>query len=117
MSNAPFPGDATLLAQLPAESALIALTTSGPAGQRAIREVVQRPIQWDRLMHLAARERAIVGLNEQLEITPIRSALSTEVANLQRLALVSEFQLSSLHDRLVALLALYAANDIDVLQG
>ena len=115
MSNAPFPGHATLLAQLPAESALIALTTSGPAGQRAIREVVQRPIQWDRLMHLAARERAIVGLNEQLEITPIRSALSTEVANLQRLALVSEFQLSSLHDRLVALLALYAANDIDVL--
>jgi hypothetical protein len=115
MSDAPFPGDATLLAQLPAESALIALTTSGPAGQRAIRAVVDRPIQWDRLMRLAARERAVAALNEQLARTPIRDALPAEVANLQTLALVSEFQLASLHDRLVGLLALYAAHDIDVL--
>ena len=115
MSGAPFSGDALLLAQLPAESALIALATSGPAGQQAIRDVVARPIQWDRLMRLAARERAVAALSEQLAKTPIRDARPAELANLQRLALVSEFQRSSLHDRLVMLLALYAAHDIDVL--
>jgi hypothetical protein len=115
MSDAPFPGDATLLAQMPAESVLIALTTSGPAGQQALRGVIDRPVNWGRLMHLAARERAVVGLNAQLAKTPIRDALSSELSNLQRLAMVSEFQLSSLHDRLVTLLALYAAHDIDAL--
>ncbi|MFL5620532.1 MAG: nucleotidyltransferase family protein [Gemmatimonadaceae bacterium] len=115
MSDADFPGDTMLLAQLPAESALIALTNSGAAGQQALRAVVERPIRWERLMHLAARERAVAGLNEQLARTPIRGPLPAELSNLQRLALVSEFQLSSLHDRLVMLLALYAAHDIDVL--
>jgi hypothetical protein len=115
MSDLTFPGDTTLLAQMPTESVLIALTTSGPPGQKALLGVVDRPIQWDRLMRLAARERAIVGLNAQLAKTPIRDAHAAELANLKRLALVSEFQLSSLHDRLVALLALYAAHDIDVL--
>ena len=32
MSDERFPGDVALLAQLPAESALIALATSAPAG-------------------------------------------------------------------------------------
>jgi hypothetical protein len=115
MSATPFPGDALLLAQLPAESSLIALATSGPAGQQAILGVVDRPLDWGRLMQLAARERAVVALNEQLAMTPIRSVPPAELANLQRLAMVSEFQLSSLHDRLVKLLALYAAHEIDVL--
>ena len=115
MSDDRFPGDATLLAQLAAESAFIALTSSGPSGQRAMRLVVDRPIDCGRLMHLAARERAVVAVNEQLARTPIRGPLPAELANLNRLAMVSEFQLSSLHDRLVKLLALYAAHDIDVL--
>ena len=115
MSASSFPGDALLLALLPAESSLIALATSGPAGQQAILGVVDRPLDWGRLMQLAARERAVVALNEQLARTPIRRVPAAELANLQRLAMVSEFQLSSLHDRLVKLLALYAANDIDVL--
>jgi len=104
-----------LLAQLPAESAFIALTSSGPAGQRAMRLVVDRPIDLGRLIRLAARERAVDAVNEQLTRTPIRGPLPPELVTLRRLALVSEFQLSSLHDRLVKLLALYAANDIDVL--
>jgi hypothetical protein len=115
MSDASFPGDAVLLAQLPAESALIALTTSGAAGQEAMRRVVNRPMHWGRVMRLAARERAVVRLNEQVAKTPIPGVPPAELANLARLALVSEFQLSSLHDRLVGLLALYAAHDIDVL--
>jgi hypothetical protein len=115
MSDERFPGDETLLAQLPAESALIALTTSAPAGQRGVRAVIERPIAWDRLMTLAARERAVIALNEQLGRTPLRSARREEIANLQRLAMVAEFQLSSLHDRLARLLALYAQHDIDVL--
>jgi hypothetical protein len=115
MSDVRFPGDATLLAQLPAESALMALTTSGPAGQLAIRAVAERPIDWLRLMQLAARERAIVALSEQLTKTKLRGTRPEDLANLRQLAMVSEFQLSSLHDRLVKLLALYASHDIDVL--
>ncbi len=115
MSEERFPGDEALLAQLPAESALIALTTSATAGQRALGAVLERPIAWDRLMILAARERAVIALSEQLTRTPVRGARREDVANLQRLAMVAEFQLSSLHDRLVKLLALYAQHDIDVL--
>ena len=115
MSDERFPGDATLLARLPAESAFIALTSSGPAGQRAMRLVVDRPIDCARLVHLAMRERAVAAVNEQVARTPIRGPLPAELANLQRLAMVAEFQLSSLHDRLVKLLTLYAAHDIDVL--
>jgi hypothetical protein len=115
MKDDRFAGDAALLGQLPAESAFIALTTSGPAGQRAMPLVVDRRIDWGRLMHLAARERAVLALNEQLRRTPIRGALPADLMNLQQLALVSEFQMSSLHDRLVKLLALYALHDIDVL--
>jgi hypothetical protein len=115
MSDDRFHGDETLLAQLPAESAFIALTTSAPPGQRALRAVLDRPLAWDGLMSLAARERAIVALNEQIARTPVRGARREELANLQRLAMVSEFQMSSLHDRLVKLLALYAAHGIDAL--
>jgi hypothetical protein len=115
MTRAAFPGDPTLLAELPAESSLIALSTSGARGQEALRAVLVRPIDWGRLMTLAARERAIVALNEQLAVTPLHSAQPAEVANLQRLAMIWEFQLVSLHDRLIKMLALYAANDIDVL--
>ena len=115
MSDDRFAGDETLLAQLPAESALIALSTSAPAGQRALRAVLERPIEWHRLMVLAARERAIIALNAQLDRTPVTSARGEERANLQRLAMIAEFQLSSLHDRLLKLLTLYAQHDIDVL--
>ncbi|HEU4723451.1 MAG TPA: nucleotidyltransferase family protein [Gemmatimonadaceae bacterium] len=115
MSDDRFPGDETLLAQLPAESAFIALTTSAPPGQRALRTVLDRPLAWDRLMSLAARERAIVALHEQIARTPVRGARREDLANLQRLAMVSEFQMSSLHDRLAKLLELYAAHGIDAL--
>ena len=115
MTAHPFPGDEALLAQLPPESALIALTTSAPAGQEALRTVLERPVAWDRLMTLAARERAIIALNDQLARTPLRGARREDLANLQRLAMVAEFQLPSLHDRLVKLLALYARHDIDAL--
>jgi hypothetical protein len=114
MSGESFRGDTLLLTQLPTESSLIALAASGPAGQQAIRGIVDRPLDWDRLIQLAARERAVAALNEQLAMTPIRNVPPAELTNLQRLAMVSEFQLSSLHERLVKLLALYAANDIDV---
>lgn len=48
-------------------------------------------------------------------MTPIPAARREDVLGLRRLALISEFQMSSLHDRLVRLLALYAAHGIDVL--
>ena len=115
MSDATVSGDLALLAELPAESALVALATSREPGQAALRAVLQRPIDWDRLMALGVRERAVVALNDQLAVTPLPSVKPVEMANLQRVAMVREFQLASLHDRLAKLLALYAANDIDVL--
>jgi hypothetical protein len=115
MTTATFPGDLTLLAELPAESALVALATSRPPGQAALPAVLQRPIDWDRLMMLGVRERATVALNEQLSATPLPNARASDIANLERVAMVREFQLASLHDRLVKLLALYAEHEIDVL--
>ena len=114
MTGATLSCDRALLAELPAESALIALATSRAAGQEVLEEVIQRPIDWGHLMSLAARERAVVALNDQLATTPLRSASPTEVGTLQRMAMVWEFQLVSLHDRLVKLLALYAEHGIDV---
>lgn len=107
--------DRVLLASIPAESALVALTTSHAPGQAVVAEVLARPIDWARLMRLAARERAVVALNEQLAKTPVPGTAKEDLANLQCLAMVSEFQLSSLHDRLVKLLGLYSAHGIDVL--
>lgn len=115
MSDAAFHADEALLARLPAESAVVALTAAGAHGEPALREALKRPLDWERLISLGARERALVPLYARIVTTPVCTTRTQELARLQRLALVSEFQLTTLHDRLVRLLALFATNGIEVL--
>jgi hypothetical protein len=107
--------DTALLSRLPSESAVVALTASEPSGDALLLDALRRPIDWERLLGLAGRERAIVPLRDRL--LPLRGDLATEEfrARLQRLALVAEFQMGALHDRLGRMLALFAAHGIDVL--
>jgi hypothetical protein len=114
-SDAPFRADDALLSQLPAESAVVALIAAGASGDAALRDALRRPLDWERLVSLGARERALVPLHERFVAVPFRVARTEDLARLQRLALVSEFQLTSLHDRLVRMLALFAENGVEVL--
>jgi hypothetical protein len=110
-----FSADAVLLSRIPTESAVIALTAASARGEPTLREALARPMDWERLVLLAARERALVPLYERLAAMEFRGVRADHLARLQRLALVSEFQLVSLHDRLARVLALFAANGIDAL--
>jgi hypothetical protein len=115
MSAPRFAADAALVARLPAESAVVALTASEPTGDALLLDTLRRPIDWERLLGLAGRERAIVPLRDRL--LWLRGDLASEEfrARLQRLSLVAEFQMGALHDRLARMLALFAANGIEAL--
>jgi hypothetical protein len=115
MSESSSVADATLLSRLPAESAAVALTASEPSGDAMLLDALRRPIDWERLLGLAGRERALVPVRDRL--LWLRGDLATEEfrARLQRLALVAEFQMGALHDRLGRMLALFSSNGIEVL--
>jgi hypothetical protein len=115
MSETHFAADGALLARLAPESAVVALSASGANGDPTLRDALSRSLDWDGVLALATLERATGPLSERLRRVPSRNVPPETLARLQRLALVSEFQLMSLHDRLVRLLQLFAANDIDVL--
>jgi len=115
VSASRFPADAVVLARLSPESAVVALTASGPNGDPTLRDALERPLDWECVTAIAARERALAPLFERLQRVPCRTMRPEERARIQRLALVSEFQLVSLHDRLAKLLTLFAANGVDVL--
>jgi hypothetical protein len=115
MSDRAFAADSALLARLPAESAVLALTASGRAGDTALEAALRRPLQWEMLLAKAGRERALAPVFERLQRVRHSVADPSEMARLQRMAWVSEFQLASLHDRLTRLLAVYAAAGVEVL--
>lgn len=115
MNGTRFPADPAVLTRLSPESAVVALTASGSNGDPTLRDALDRTLDWECVMAVAARERALVPLVERLERIPSATMRSEELARLQRLALVSEFQLMSLHDRLVKLLILFEAHGIEVL--
>jgi hypothetical protein len=115
VSDRAFAADAALLDRLPAESAVLALTASGPAGDTALAAALRRPLQWEMLLAKAGRERALAPLFERLQRVAPSVAEPAEMARLQRMAWVFEFQLVSLHDRLTRLLAVYAAAGVEVL--
>jgi hypothetical protein len=115
MNESRFAADGALLGRLTPESMVVALTASGPKGDATLRDALERPLDWERVLAGAARERAIAPLFDRLQRVPSRTMSHEELARLQRLALVSEFQLMSLHDRLARFLALFAANGVEVL--
>ena len=107
--------DAALLARLPAESAFIALSASSDSVDPELRQLLERPLQWDALLTLAARERAIAPLSHRLRALRGTSVPRDVQERLDRFAMISEFQLIALHDRLGRVLALFESHGIDAL--
>jgi putative nucleotidyltransferase-like protein len=107
--------DPALIGRLPAESALIALCAAGPAADGELRAVLDRPLDWNGVLGLAARERAMAPLAHRLQGIRASTVPGEAVARIQRFAMVSEFQLMSLHERLGTILDLFARNGIDSL--
>jgi hypothetical protein len=107
--------DSSLIARLPAESALIALSAAGPEADDALRAILARPLDWNAVLGLAARERAMAPLAHRLQALRPTTVPLEAVARIQRLAMVSEFQLMSLHERLGSILDLFDRNGIESL--
>ncbi|HEV7993311.1 MAG TPA: nucleotidyltransferase family protein [Gemmatimonadaceae bacterium] len=107
--------DPLLVDRLPSESAIIALSAAGPEADDALRALLDRQLDWNGVLGLAARERAMAPLAHRLQAIRTASVPGEAVARIQRLAMVSEFQLMSLHQRLGAILDLFEKNGIDSL--
>jgi hypothetical protein len=102
-----------LLAQLPAEATFLALVASGEEADEQLRKLLEGSLQWEPLVTLAARERAIAPLARRLHALGASTVPSAVMDRLDRLALVSDFQLSTLHDRLARVLTLLASRNIE----
>lgn len=113
MSAETFEPVSALCARLPTESALLVCAAAGPLGEPRLRQLLQLPVQWSAVLRLAARERAVSPLYRRLESLPAGSVPPDEMAKLQRFALISEFQLTSLHDRLAKILEVFSSVNIE----
>jgi hypothetical protein len=107
--------DSALVAQLPSESALIALSAAGPEADDALRALLEKPLDWNGVLGLAARERAMGPLALRLQALRPTTVPMEAIARIQRLAMVSEFQLRSMHERLGTILDLFQRNGIESL--
>ncbi len=88
---------------------------ASPGAQR-IRELLLGPLDWEKLGWLAERERAAPVLWGLLqEIQGSSGALPEEAAHLQRLAMVSEFRMMHLEQRLADSLEALSEAGIDVM--
>jgi hypothetical protein len=108
-------GDSTVYGQLSPESALVALTAAGPIGEPALLPLLAQPVDWEKVVNLATRERAIGPVARDLRRLGFTTVPKPVLERLGRMGLVTEFQLASLHDRLGKLLALLASHGIDAL--
>lgn len=82
-------------------------------GDQRLRALVAGPVDWELLGRLATRERALPGLRDRL--VAAAGVLPAEAAGLQRLAMVAEFRMRHLEQRLLASLDALAARGIDVI--
>lgn len=113
------------LSMLSPEAELLLLTAGGGEaggggravpGDRRIRELVAGELDWEKLGWLAERERAAPVLWGQLHSMGVQAAdLPPEAAHLQRLAMVSEFRMMHLEQRLAESLAALSHAGIDVM--
>jgi len=108
-------GNSAVLGQLSRESALIALTAAGPAGEPALLPLLAQPLDWESVVKLATRERAIGPVARDLRRLGVGTVPKSVLERVGRMGLVTEFQLASLHDRLGKLLALLSRHGIDAL--
>jgi hypothetical protein len=113
------------LSMLSPEAELLLLTSGGegggPAaaqspGERRIRELLGGELDWEKLGWLAERERAapvLWGHLQSMERLP--GDLPPQAAHLQRLAMVSEFRMMHLEQRLAESVAALSRAGIDVM--
>ncbi|HEX3157658.1 MAG TPA: nucleotidyltransferase family protein [Gemmatimonadaceae bacterium] len=87
-------------------------TASGDAGWAA---TLARPVEWERLVRLAQRERAAPALWRRLQALGCPGMPATERERLRQLAQVGEFQARQLEQRLHAALAALHAADVEVM--
>ncbi len=101
--------------QLARESAVVALTAAGPAGELALGPLLEQPLDWDAVVNLARRERAIGPMARGLKRLRSPSIPRPVLERVWQMGMIAEFQLATLHDRLGKLLALLAQHEIDAL--
>jgi hypothetical protein len=103
------------LAELPLPAQLVALSTSGVAGDTAFRAVATATdLDWNEVVWLAARQRCVAPLYARVLATGAAVPWLEPVDRLRRLALVADFQLDYLHQRLIRMLDVLRAASIDV---
>ncbi|HEX7976995.1 MAG TPA: nucleotidyltransferase family protein, partial [Gemmatimonadaceae bacterium] len=107
--------DSAVYGQLARESAVVALTAAGPSGEPALRPLLGESLNWDEVVNLARRERAVGPVARDLTRLGTGTVPTPVLERLGRMGMVTDFHLASLHDRLGKLLALYARHDIDAL--
>jgi hypothetical protein len=101
--------------QLARESAVVALTAAGPAGEPPLRSLLGQSLDWDTIVSLATRERAVGPVAREFGRLGSETVPRAVLERLGRMGMVTDFQLASLHDRLGKLLALLARHDIEAL--
>ena len=107
--------DSAVYGQLAPESAVVALTAAGPTGEPALRPLLGQSLDWEKVVNLATRERAIGPVARDFRRLGFQTIPRPVLDRLARMGLVTEFQLASLHERLGKLLTLLARNDIEAL--
>ncbi|MEO8560555.1 MAG: nucleotidyltransferase family protein [bacterium] len=107
--------DQVLISRIPTEAALLASSAGGPDADEVLRRLLNGPLDWSCVLSLAARERAMAPLSQRLVSLRSASVPLEATMRMQRFAMISEFQLVSLHQRLEVILGLFADNGIDSL--
>lgn len=102
------------LSDLSPEAQLLLLTAGGGHNDAHIRELVVDGIDWTKLGWLAERERAAPVLWARLQRVS-GGRLPPEAGALQRLAMVSEFRMRHLEERLAQSVAALDAAEVDAL--
>lgn len=115
MTGVPVGINRVLIARIPTEAALLASSAGGADADEVLRGVLDGPLDWSCVLSLAARERAMAPLSQRLASLRTASVPLEATMRMQRFAMISEFQLMSLHQRLEVILGLFAEHGIDSL--
>jgi hypothetical protein len=100
------------LASLSPEAQLLLRTAGGSANDDALRALLAQPLDWAKVGWLSELERATPVVWRRLQTLGV--PLPAEAHAVQRLAMVAEFRMSHLQERLLAALDTLAAAEADV---
>lgn len=99
------------------EAQIVFRTAGGRENDGALCDLLAQPLKWDRVSFMAERETASSVMWRRLSALPCAgaSAAAKEIRGMQQLALVSEFHLMHLQQRLEEAVGAIAAAGVDVL--